>query len=84
MMSLLEDVRRVGKTLRLITNAGSIILRIKKKFKDLSIWYNRSSIMNIIGLCHITESHRGIMDTSKDKAIYAEMSKGKWMRFKQE
>ena len=40
--------------------------------------------MNIIGLCHITESHRGIMDTSKDKAIYAEMSKGKWMRFKQE
>jgi len=82
--SLLEDVHRVDDTLRLITNAGSIVSRAKGRFKDLSVWFNSSSIANIIGLSHIAETHRVIMDTSEDKAIYVEMSEGKWMRFEQE
>ena len=81
-MSFLEDARRVGKTLRLITNARSIALRAKDKFEDLSVWYNRSSIANIISFSYIAESHRVMMDTLKDKAIYAKMSEGKWIRFK--
>ena len=82
--SLLRNVIKTQEKLRLITNAGSIVSRAKGNFEDLSVWYNSDSIANILGLSHVAKTHRIVMDTLQDKAIYAEMNDGKWMRFKQE
>ena len=67
----------VEDSLRLIANARLIVSRVKGTFIDLLVWYNSSSIMNIINLSHITKSYRVLLDTSEDKAIYVEMNKRK-------
>ena len=67
----------VEDSLRLIANARLIVSRVKGTFIDLLVWYNSSSIMNIINLSHITKSYRVLLDTLEDKAIYVEMNKRK-------
>ena len=42
------------------------------------------SIAIILGLAHVAEKHRVVVDTKEDKAIHAEMGEEGWMCFKKD
>ena len=78
---LLKDITCTKRTLKFITNSGSIRSRMIETFKGIKVWVNKLPILNILSLSEVAKTYRIIIDTAREKYILVKVGEDKWMRF---
>ena len=63
---LLTGIKRVTKSLKLLTNGGNIKSNTMGEFKNIGAWFNPGSIANILSLSHVSSNHRVFMDSAEE------------------
>ena len=79
--SLVTDIRKSSKVLRLETNVGIAMLRQEKKCGDLDVWFNKASIANVLSFYLVTKERHIIVDTAFDNETCVCRGSNDWMVF---
>ncbi len=80
---LLTNIRTSKDVLRAVTNGGHQDSNMKGSFDGFfEVWFNPSSILNILSLSQVTERYRVIMDTFDEDAIKVKVNKKRTLTFK--
>ena len=64
---LLTYIKRVSKSLKLLTNGVNIKYNMVGMLENLELWLNPESISNILSLYHVLSMHRVFMDSAEEE-----------------
>ena len=80
--SMLTDIKHSGHTLRALTNGGHQDSVMTGVFPNLgTVWFNPSSIANILSLAEVRKVCRVTLDTSAEPALCVHRRNGSIMKF---
>ena len=81
---LMEDIKRNNNTLRAYTNGGYQDWSLQGHLPGFfRVWYNPSSMVNILAWCDVRKKYRITADTEVEPDIKVHMNNGKIMSFKE-
>ena len=75
------DVKRVSKSLKLLTNVGNIKSNMADMFENLESWFNSESIANVLSLSHVSSKHQVFFGCAEENGPHAKTGKG-WINFR--
>jgi hypothetical protein len=79
---MIRDIRPARTTLRVRTNGGSQDSHLQGVFQNLGrVWYNPSSIANILSLAQVRRVCRVTLDTGDAPALHVHRLDGSLMTF---
>ena len=80
---LVTDIKTVtdGEFLRLHSTGGHLDTHQKGRFGGFTVWYNPSSLANILSLALVTDQYRVTMDSHLENALVVHISAGHTIKF---
>jgi hypothetical protein len=81
--SLLHNIHKVDKHMRVRCNAGVMLTNLMGWFEDFPepVWYNPDGVANILSMYIMTQHYHVTMDSKRDNALFVSKPDGSALRF---